>query len=163
MLRADPRLALTQEDFAKQFELMSKISAKVTETHNAITDIRDIRTQLETLSRRLNASQNKDLIDKAKEIGKKLTDIEEALIQTKIRSGQDALNFPIRLNNKMAALGSSVDSSDNPPTAQAYAVFADLEGQINAQLAALAKVKSEDIAEFNKQFAAKGLPVITGK
>jgi len=82
------------------------------------------------------------------------------LFQTKIRSGQDALNFPIKLNNKLAALSSSVDSSDDAPTAQAYAVFADLQGQVDAQLTLFAKLKSEDIADFNKQFNAKGLPVI---
>lgn len=156
---ADPRLSTTQDDFAKQFDLMKKINAKLTETHNAIIDIRDMRTQLENISRRLKP-ENKELIDKSKGIVTKLTAIEEALHQTKIRSNQDALNFPIRLNNKLAALSSFVDSSDDGPTVSAYTVYGDLTGQIDTQLAALAKIKAEDIADFNKQFAAKGLPVI---
>ena len=159
-IKADPRLSTSNEDFTKQFDLMSKINKKLTDTHNAILDIRDTRTQLESISRRLKAPDQKDLIDKAKEIAKKLSDIEEALFQTKIKSGQDALNYPIRLNNKLAALGSSVDGSDDAPTAQSFVVYDDLTAQIDAQLASLAKIKSEDIAEFNKQFAAKGLPVI---
>ena len=159
-IKADPRLSTTTEDFAKQFDLMSKINKKLTDTHNAILDIRDTRTQLDNISRRLKAPEQKDLIDKAKEIAKKLTEIEEALMQTKIKSGQDALNYPIRLNNKIAALGSTVDSSDDAPTVQSYVVYEDLTSQIDAQLSLLAKIKSEDIAEFNKQFAAKGLPVI---
>ncbi|MBV9216087.1 MAG: glycosyl hydrolase [Acidobacteria bacterium] len=158
-LLADPRLTTSQEDFAKQYDLMNKINAKINETHGAIADIRDIRTQLETLSRKLKPEQ-KPLIDMARSINAKLTDVEEALIQTKIRSGQDALNFPIRLNNKLAALSASVDSSDDAPTAQAYAVFADLTSQVDAQLAKLAAIKSTDIAAFNKQYAAAGLPVI---
>ncbi|MEO6050005.1 MAG: glycosyl hydrolase [Pyrinomonadaceae bacterium] len=159
-LKADPRLLTTSDDFGKQFDLMSKINKKLTDTHNAILDIRDTRAQLENISRRLKGPEQKDLIDKAKEISKKLTDIEESLMQTKIKSGQDALNYPIRLNNKLAALGSSVDGSDDAPTAQSYVVFNDLTAQIDAQLTMLAKIKSEDIGEFNKQFAAKGLPVI---
>ncbi len=159
-IKADPRLLTTNEDFAKQFDLMSKINKKLSDTHNAILDIRDTRTQLENISRRLKTPDNKDLIDRAKDISKKLTDVEEALMQTKIKSGQDALNYPIRLNNKLAALSSSVDGSDDAPTSQSYEVFNDLVAQIDAQLATLAKIKSEDIAEFNKQFAAKGLPVI---
>jgi len=163
-IKADPRLSTTSEDFAKQFDLMSKINKKLSETHGAILEIRDIHLQLDNISRRLKGPDQKDLIDKAKDISKKLTDIEEALMQTKIKSGQDALNFPIRLNNKLAALGSSVDSSDDAPTAQAYDVFNDLQAKVDSQLAQLAKIKSEDIADFNKQFAAKGLPVIiTGK
>lgn len=160
MLKADPRLTTSTEDFAKQFDLMSKIHKKLTDTHNVILDIRDARTQLENLTRRLKPADNKDLIDKAKEISKKLTDIEEALMQTKIKSGQDALNYPIRLNNKLAALSSSVDGSDDAPTTQAYDVYNDLVAQIDAQLGLFASVKTVDIADFNKQFAAKGLPVI---
>ena len=139
---------------------MSKITAKLSETHQAILDIRDIRTQLENLTRRLRPAENKDLIDKARDINAKLTAVEEALMQTKIRSGQDALNFPIRLNNKLAALGSYVDSADDGPTAQAYEVYNDLSGKIDAQLRAFATIKSQDVADFNKQFASKGLPVI---
>ena len=62
--------------------------------------------------------------------------------------------------SRSAALGSSVDGSDDAPTAQSYDVFNDLAAKIDAQLTLLAKTKSEDIAEFNKQYAAKGLPVI---
>jgi len=160
-LKADPRLSTTPEDFAKQFDLMQKITSKVTETHNTILSIRDIRQQLEGVSRKLTAPDQKDLLDRAKNIVKMLTDVEEALIQTKIRSGQDALNFPIKLNNKLAGLASYVDSSDNGPTAQAYVVFADLVAQTDAQLARFAKIKSEDVVEFNKLFTNKNLPVIT--
>jgi hypothetical protein len=160
VIRADPRLSTTQEEFNKQYELMAKINAKLNETHGAILDIRDMRTQMENISRRLKAPEQKDLIDKARDIGAKLTAIEEALHQTKIRSGQDALNFPIRLNNKLAGLSSYVDSSDEGPTAQSYVVYDDLTAKIDAQLKALAAIKSQDIADFNKQFAAKGLPVI---
>jgi len=159
VVKADLRLTTTQDDFAKQFELMKKINAKLTETHTAINDLRDLRTQIEGLSRRLKP-ENKDLIDKAKDIVTKLTAVEEALHQTKIRSSQDALNFPIRLNNKLAALSSFVDSADYGPTASAYVVYTDLTTQIDAQLARYAAVKTQDVADFNKQYAAKGLPII---
>ncbi len=160
-VKADPRLLTTQEDFAKQFDLMKKINAKLTETHTAINELRDIRTQIESVSRRLRP-ENKDLIDKARGIAAKLTEIEETLHQTKIRSSQDALNFPIRLNNKLAALSSFVDSSDDGPTASAYVVYGDLTPLIDAQLAKYAALKTQDIADFNKQYLAKGLPVIVG-
>jgi photosystem II stability/assembly factor-like uncharacterized protein len=161
-IKADPRLATTQEEFQKQFDFLSKTRAKVTQTHEAITEIRDLRTQFETLSSRLKPEQ-KDLKDKAAEIMKNLTAVEEELIQTKIKSGQDALNFPIKLNNKLAALSSSVDSADYPPTNQAYVVYDDLVGKIDAQLAILAKIKAEDITAFNKMFTEKSLPAIVTK
>ena len=158
-LKADPRLKTTQEDFQKQYDFLSKTNAKLTETHNAILEIRDLKKQFEDLSARLKPEQ-KDLKDHAAAIGKKLTAVEEELIQTKIRSSQDALNFPIKLNNKLAALASTVDGSDDAPTMQSYDVYNDLTGRIDVQLAALAKVKAEDIAAFNKAYTEKGLPVI---
>ena len=161
-LKADPRLATTPEEFQKQFDFLSKTRAKVSATHEAILEIRDLRNQLETLSARLKPEQ-KDLKDKAAEIVKNLTAIEEELMQTKIKSQQDALNFPIKLNNKLAALSSSVDSADFPPTNQAYIVYDDLVGKIDAQLARLAKIKAEDIAAFNKMFSEKQLPAIVTK
>ena len=159
-VKADPRMTLTQDDFQKQYDLMSKITAKLTETHDAILEIRDVRKQLDDLSARLKDPLQKEFVDKAKEIGKKLTAVEEELIQTRIKSSQDALNYPIRLNNKLAALASTVDSADFAPPAQSYEVYNDLSGRIDAQLATLARIKSEDIAAFNKSFAEKNLPVI---
>jgi hypothetical protein len=162
-LKADPRLSTTQEDFAKQFDLMTKINSKLSETHNAILEIRDVKKQFEDLTGRMKSPDQKDLVDKAKDISRQLTAVEEELNQTKIKSGQDALNYPIKLNNKLAALGASVDGSDDAPTAQSYDVYNDLTAKIDVQLARLAEVKSKDIAEFNRQFAAKSLPVIVTK
>ena len=155
-IKADPRLSATQEDFVKQYDLMSKINDKLSETHKSIAEIREVKKQLTDVAGKLKPEQ-KDLADKARDINKQLTMVEEELIQTKIKSGQDALNFPIKLNNKLASLGSSVGSSDDAPTAQAYVVYGDLAAKIDAQLAKLEKIKSTDIAEFNKQFAAKNL------
>jgi photosystem II stability/assembly factor-like uncharacterized protein len=161
-VKADPRLSTTQEDFQKQFDFLSKTRAKLSQTHEAILEIRDLRKQLEDLSARLKPDQ-KDLKDKAAEIMKNLTAVEEELMQTKIKSGQDALNFPIKLNNKLAALSSSVDSADYAPTNQAYIVYDDLAGKVDAQLAILARIKAEEITSFNKAFAEKNLPVIVTK
>jgi len=162
-VKADPRLAYTQEDYQKQYDLMSRVVGELTRTHDAILEIRDIRKQLDDLSARLKDPSQKELVDQAKAINAKLTAVEEELIQTKIKAGQDALNYPIRLNNKLAALASTVDSYDGPPTAQSYDVYNDLASRVDAQLAILAKVKSDDIASFNKTFTEKNLPVIMVK
>ncbi len=161
-VKSDPRLATTQEDFQKQFDFLSNTRNKLTATHEAILEIKEVRKQLEDLSARMKPEQ-KDLKDKAADIIKKITAIEEELNQTKIKSGQDALNFPIKLNNKLAALASSVDSADYAPTAQSYDVYNDLTAKIDAQLATLERIKAEDIAAFNRMFAEKNLPVIVTK
>lgn len=158
-ISADPRLSTTADGFNKQFELLTQITEKLSETHRAILEIRELKKQLTDVAGKLKPEQ-KEMTDKARQIGKDLTAVEEELIQTKIKSSQDALNYPIKLNNKLAALGSSIGSSDDAPTAQAYVVFNDLSARINAQLQRLQQIKATEISEFNKQFAAKNLPVI---
>jgi hypothetical protein len=161
-VKADPRLETTPADFQKQFEFLSNTGEKLTQTHEAILEIRDVRRQFEDLSGRMKPEQ-KDLKDQAAAIVKKLTAVEEELMQTRIKSSQDALNYPIKLNNKLAALASSVDSADYAPTAQSYDVYNDLTGKIDAQLATLNRIKTEDITAFNRAFAEKNLPVIVTK
>ena len=63
--------------------------------------------------------------------------MEGEIYQYRNRSSQDPLNFPIRLNNKLAALQGIVESGDYKPTDQSYAVFKDLSAQLDQQLARL--------------------------
>ena len=91
---------------------------------------------------------------------KKLTAVEEALYQTKNRSSQDPLNYPIRLNNKLAALAGSVGSADAAPTEQAYAVYDELKAQIDAELQTLERVLAEDVPAFNRLVREKEIPAV---
>jgi hypothetical protein len=101
-VKKDPRLSTTQADFQKQFELLTKMRDKLTETHDAITRIRETREQVKAFGDR--AKGNGSITEGVKWLSEKLTNIEEALYQTKNQSNQDPLNYPIRLNNKLASL-----------------------------------------------------------
>jgi photosystem II stability/assembly factor-like uncharacterized protein len=163
-LKKDPRIATTPEDFAKQFDLLWKIRNKLDETHNAITKIRDIRQQIEAVSKRLGAQANaKAVVDSGKALNAKLTAIEEALYQTKNQSNQDPLNYPIRLNNKLAALAGSVGGSDNPPTDQALQVYADLSSRIDAELQKLEQAVKSEVPAFNQAVKALEIPAVMVK
>ncbi len=163
-LKKDPRIATTQEDFAKQFDLLWKIRNKLDETHNAIIKIRDIRTQIEAVSKRIASQPNaKAVVDAGKALNAKITAIEEALYQTKNQSNQDPLNYPIRLNNKLAALGGSVGGSDNPPTDQALQVYADLSSRIDAELQKLEQAVKTDVPAFNQAVKALEVPAVLVK
>ena len=86
---------------------------------------------------------------------KSLEEIEKALYQTKNRSNQDPLNFPIRLTNKLAHLNSLVTMDDFPPTEQDKEVKEELSAQINAQLDAFDKVMDQEVGAFNTAFNEK--------
>jgi hypothetical protein len=161
-VKADPRLTTTPADYAKQLELNLKIRDKLNETHNAIIQIRDVRKQVEDLLKRVG-SQSKPINDAGTALNKKLTAIEEALYQTKNQSSQDPLNFPIRLNNKLAALAGVVGGAEAAPTAQSYAVYDELVAAIDAELAKLSTIMKTDVPAFNQLVRDQNIPAVVVK
>jgi hypothetical protein len=163
-IKADPRLNTTSADYTKQAELGLKIRDKLTETHNAIIQIRDVRRQVEDLMKRVASQpQFKAVNDAGTALNKNLTTIEESLYQTKNQSNQDPLNYPIRLNNKLAALAGVVGSAEAAPTAQSYAVYDELVTQIDAQLQKLAQIMKTDVAAFNQLVRDQNIPAVVVK
>jgi hypothetical protein len=77
------------------------------------------------------------------------------LVQFHAVAGQDLLNYPIKLNNKLASIGSAVSSIDSAPTKQSYVAFADISGQIDIQLNKLKKIKTDQIPAFNEKAKQK--------
>ncbi len=149
------------QDLQKQFDLLIKIRDKLTETHNAIIQIRDVRRQIDEYARRVKDQPNSQpIIDAVKALNAKLTAIEVELYQTKNQSSQDPLNYPIKLNNKLAAVAGVVGGSDAGPTDQSLAVYDELTGLINAQLEKLKLVISTDVPAFNKLVREKELPAV---
>jgi hypothetical protein len=163
-IKKDPRLQTTQEEFDKQLALLTKIRDKLTETHNAVTQIRDVRRQVDDLLKRVGDQPSaKPLAAAGSNLNKKLQAVEEALYQTKNQSSQDPLNYPIRLNNKLAALGSVVASADAQPTEQSYALYDELAAQIDAQLKQLNQVMSDDLKSFNALARSSDIPFVIVK
>ncbi|HKV34150.1 MAG TPA: hypothetical protein VJP89_07515 [Pyrinomonadaceae bacterium] len=160
-IKADPRLTTAPADYAKQLELGLKIRDKLSETHNAIIQIRDVRKQIEDLLKRI--PQSKPINDAGTALNKKLTTIEEALYQTKNQSNQDPLNYPIRLNNKLAALGGVVGSADAAPTAQSYAVYDEVVIAIDAELQKLSQIIKTDVPAFNQLVRDQNIPAVVVK
>ncbi|HKU73539.1 MAG TPA: hypothetical protein VJR02_06445 [Pyrinomonadaceae bacterium] len=163
-IKADPRLTIPPADYAKQTELGLKIRDKLSETHNAIIQIRDVRKQVEDLLKRVAGQPNFKVVnDAGTALNKKLTTIEETLYQTKNQSNQDPLNYPIRLNNKLAALGGVVGSAEAAPTAQSYAVYDEVVTQIDAELRKLTQLMQTDVPAFNQLVREQNIPAVVVK
>lgn len=160
-IKKDPRIEATQEDLAKQFDLLIKIRDKVTQTHDAILQIREARKQIDdVVLRSKDAKGGKEIADAAKALNAKMKEIEEILYQTKNQSGQDPLNYPIRLNNKLAALTGVISSADAVPTAQTYTVYEELVTKIDAQLQKLDTILKTDLPAFNKLVRDQDVPAV---
>jgi len=160
-IKADPRVNVSQEDLAKQFDLLLKIRDKVTQTDDAIIQIRDLRDQISAVNKRLKNDPRENTIDDAgKALDKKMTVVEEALIQTKAKSGQDVLNFPVRLNNDLVALSGVVGSADSAPTKQSYEVLDLLTHAVDEQLAKWEAIVATDVAAYNNLVKQQEVPAI---
>lgn len=95
-----------------------------------------------------------------KALNGKVTEVEAEIYQIKNQSSQDPLNFPIRLNNKIAALLGMAGSSPGRPPAQAMQVFKELNGKLDVQTKRMDKVYTEDLKAFNEQLKKLGLPEV---
>jgi hypothetical protein len=161
-VKPDPRLTTTAADYAKQLDLSLKIRDKLTETNNAIIQMRDVKKQVDDLVKRVGP-QSKPIAEAGNALNRKLTEVEEALYQTKNQSSQDPLNFPIRLNNKLAALLGVVSRSETPPNEQSLAVYDELSADINAQLQKLSQIMKTDVPAFNQLVKDQSIPAIVVK
>ena len=113
--------------------------------------------------------QSKDRMEKAKDpaiasltdtLLTRLTQIEENLYQTKNRSNQDPLNFPIKLNNQLAALGRSAGTGDARPTDQSYVVYEELSKRLAVEQARFDAALAGALADLNRLLEQKKLAPI---
>ncbi|WP_111683106.1 WD40/YVTN/BNR-like repeat-containing protein [Winogradskyella tangerina] len=154
----DPRAESTLADMQKQFEFIKSVNKTMDEAHKSIKKIRNINAQLGAFQKQYKDDENvKDLVEKAKALEEQLSNIEKELYQTKNRSGQDPLNFPIRLTNKLGHLNSLVRMGDFAPTAQDIAVRNELTAKIEKQLADFNTILNDEVKAFNAAFNSKQL------
>lgn len=160
VIKADPNYKMTEADYDAQVGFLLQVRDKFSEVQNGIKNIRAVRTQITDFTAKLDTATTKELKAQGDSINKQLTAIEEALYQTKSKSFQDVLNFPIRINDKLAGLYGVAASGQNPPSKQARETLADLGGQADIQLAKLKKILDTDLKAYNKLINEKQVPVI---
>jgi len=158
----DPRSESTIADLEEQFTFLIEVRDKLSETHKAIKQIRSLRKQVNDVLEQVPSdyADADTLKGFATSILDDMKEVEEALYQTKNQSGQDPLNFPIRLNNKLAAVGGVASSGNFRPTEQAYAVREELVKQIDEWLTKLADITSYRMNKFEEMVQDVKLPAI---
>jgi hypothetical protein len=160
-IKKDPRVEATQDEFQAQLELLLKINLKLSEAHKAINAIREIQKQIHELSGKFKDTiLTKNLKEFSKPLMDTLSAVENELIQTRIKSSQDVLNYPMKLNNKLTSLASAVSSADVRPTRQSYEVFELLSLQIDEQLRIWKRLADIEIPRFNAWVKEKQVPAV---
>ena len=156
----DPRSNSTDEDLKEQFDFLLSVRDKVSDIHQTIIDIRSSRSQLIDLKSKIS-DKYPDMENSISDVISRITLIEEKLYQTKNRSGQDPLNFPIRLNNKLAHLTSVASVGNFKPTDQMYNVRDELIGLIDKELKMWEDIKENDLVKLNTTILENNIQLIT--
>lgn len=142
------------------FDLAIKIRDSESAANEAVIRIRDLKKQIEERAKEVN---DPAFSTSAKELIAKITTIEEDLYQTKNRSGQDPLNFPIKLGNRLSALRRSLETGDGKPTAGAYKVFDELSKELDGHLGKLETTLKSGIDAINPVLMNKQMKAIIDK
>ncbi|HEU4371808.1 MAG TPA: glycosyl hydrolase [Methylomirabilota bacterium] len=156
-LTKDPRVSASDEDLREQYASARKAHELLTRVHDAVLTLRDVRAQAEAWATRAQSSRVKDA---ARAIAGSLSAIEGELIQVR---AEDPRMFPSRLNSRLATVVVLVDYSDAAPTQPLRALYEDLAGRTQAELAKLDRCLAEDVAAFNALCFDEGVPAISTK
>jgi photosystem II stability/assembly factor-like uncharacterized protein len=157
---ADPNYKTSQADYDEQFNFLITLRDKSSEVMNAIKNIREIHQQMSDFSGRLGKDIPKEVKQQIDTINKQMTAVEEALHQTKAKSGQDVLNFPIRLDDKLSSIYNAASAGQSGLSQQAKEAYKELEPLIDEQLNKLKKIMNDDVSKLNQLIHEKSLPVI---
>jgi photosystem II stability/assembly factor-like uncharacterized protein len=149
--KGHPASSATDKELREQYDLALRIANDVTRANDSVLLIRKVRT----------AAQGATGVDLSAFI-RQLTELEETLHQPLIQSGQDPLNYPIRLNNKLAALLGTL-SGEFGPTQGVRDVYRELSGQLEAALKLLDRLMGPEREKINRELKAKGQKELPGR
>lgn len=146
-IKINPNLkGVSEADLKETFDLAMKIRDRESAANQAVIDIRKTKKKIEDAMKKISDAA---LLTSGKDLINKLTTIEEDLYQTKNRSNQDPLNFPIKLGNRISAVRRSLENGDNKPTAGVYKVFDELNKELDGHLQKLQNIFNGDIPPLN--------------
>ncbi len=160
VVKRHPLRSATDADLREQFDLAIRIRDKVSEANNAVILIRSLKEQVKE---RLTQSTDSRLADAAGKLTSELSSVEEAIYQVRNQSSQDPLNFPIKINNRLASLLRVVNAGDGKPIASVEPIFKDLSAELKVQTDRLQQILATDLPEFNKEAARAGLAAVSAK
>jgi hypothetical protein len=172
---------VTDADLQEQFTLAMKIRDKLTQANETVVKIRGLKDQITDRLTKVGftvgqgnapvgqevspagkkpSAADRKIVLAGQDLRLKLTAIEGEIYQYRNQSSQDPLNFPIKLNDKLAGLEGVVGSADGRPTAASYDVFKDLSARLDAQMANLDGLLKTEVPAFNKLVVSKKLEAL---
>jgi hypothetical protein len=160
-LLIDPRVPYTVRDLEDQYAFSVKVVERVNDANGAVSRMRDAIAQIDKVVK--DSKDDPAVTVPANALKAKLTEVEGEIYEYRSKSGEDPLNFGVKLNNRLAAIISVVQSGQMPPSRQAREVFAALSPLLQVQLDRLKSLEARDVVDFNALLKSKGLTAIVPK
>ena len=158
----DPRFKDTEATLPKQFELSSQVTARITQLHQAINEIRDVKNQIGGLHKRFGQNEKlKPALAAADDLEKKMSAVEEKLIQVNMKGSEGNLAFPNMLNEEFDTFSHIIDYADNGPTQPQYEVFKMLSGRLDEQLQKWAQLKNDEVPKVSAMIKQADIPALS--
>ncbi len=160
-VKPDPRVKTTQAEYEAQLAMARRVGEQAAELYQTLQQIRDINQQAVQIGERLQkAGYGDDAATAARALSGKLTALEGELTQLQGEGGQDALNFPGRLDNQFVVLYQTAIEGERAPGSTVQQRLDDLRPQLQKWLGTL-EVLMGDVRSFNELVRSKGVaPII---
>jgi hypothetical protein len=156
----DPRSKGAEAALQKQFALSQQVTERISQLHQAVNEIRDVKAQIKTLHFRFNDDQKmKPALTAADDLDKKMSDVEKELIQVNMKGSEANLAFPSMLNERFDAFSHFIDAGDSTePTKPQLDVFQTMSKQLEDQLTKWSQIKTQDVAKVSDLIKGANLP-----
>ncbi|HEY6110948.1 MAG TPA: hypothetical protein VIV62_00380 [Chthoniobacterales bacterium] len=160
-LAIDPRTKGAEDALQKQFELAVQVNDRNSQLHQAVNEIREVRSQIDSLHKRFGEEERlKNALGAADDLNRKMSDVEQQLIQVNMKGSEANLAFPNMLNERFDSFSHVIDAGDNAPTKSQLDVFQMLSGQLEEQLKKWGQIKSEDVPKVSGLIKQLDLPAL---
>ncbi|MEA1880941.1 MAG: hypothetical protein U9N31_00845, partial [Candidatus Marinimicrobia bacterium] len=160
-VQQDPRVDIRDRDFNSHQTLMADLYGQINNLHSSIVKARSIRNQIQKMNGRLKEKNNVEDLIKAGETAIEAINLWEGnVVQTKMETFQDVVNFLNRLNSHMLNLLGTIDGSDPPLTRGQRERYADLSEEWQSYKKKLDQIMDHEVGEFNRLYKEEGLPAV---
>jgi hypothetical protein len=158
-VRRNPWLAdVTDADLHAQYAFGRRVRDRATEANRAVVAVRQAKAQLDDRAKR--APNDSALRAAGARLRAAASAVEERVYQVRNQSGQDPLNFPIRVNNRLANLLAMSERGDGRPTTNMPEILGILSAELRGHTEALARVWRDELPAVNRELARLKLPPV---
>src|SRR2546421_1391501 len=157
----DPRNKGSEPALQKQFTLSMQVNDRISQLHQAVNEIREVKSQIKNLHTRFGEDQRvKTALTAADELDHKMSDVEQQLVQVNMKGSEGNLAFPNMLNERFDSFSHFIDAGDNEPTKPQMEVFQLLSSKLDEQLKKWAQIKTEELPKVSGLIKQLDLPAL---